>query len=57
VSRGIKSVYQHSREKHLARERGCDEDGAAFEERPRKIAKTPPPKPEKRKLQPKRGLS
>jgi hypothetical protein len=28
---------------------GCDEDEAAFEKRLREIAKTPPPKPDKKK--------
>jgi hypothetical protein len=32
-----------------ARELGCDEDEAAFEARLKKIAKAPPPTPEKKK--------
>jgi hypothetical protein len=32
-----------------ARELGCDEDEVAFEERLRKIAKAPPPKPESKR--------
>jgi hypothetical protein len=38
-----------------ARELGCDEDEAAFEERLRKIAKATPPKPVVKKASQKRG--
>ena len=38
-----------------ARELGCDEDEAAFEDRLRKIAKAPPTLPEKKKPRHKRG--
>ena len=43
---------QHDRFKQLARELGCDEDEAAFEEALRKVAKrktAPQPAPPKRK--------
>jgi hypothetical protein len=40
---------QSEKFKKASRELGCDEDEAAFEERLRKIAKAPPPKPEKKK--------
>jgi len=39
------SESQPERFKRAAREIGCDEDEAAFEERLRKIAKAVPPKP------------
>jgi hypothetical protein len=44
-----KAIQQSQKFKEAARELGCDEDEAAFEKRLEKIAKAPPPKPEKKK--------
>jgi hypothetical protein len=48
----LPSENQLAKFKKAAREIGCDEDEAAFEERLRRIAKAPPPtdhKPKKKK--------
>ena len=43
------TTTQRQRFIEKARELGCDEDEAAFEERLRKITKAPPPAPDKKK--------
>jgi hypothetical protein len=46
---------QHGKFASAARELGCDEDEAAFDERLRKIAKAQPPKEDKPKRKPKKA--
>jgi hypothetical protein len=58
MSRKPDSLDQHDRFKQLARELGCDEDEAAFEEALRKVAQSKPaPKHEPKKRTPKSDRS